>query len=57
MSEITAEQQVSRMWQHIKGFHVVHFVNIGEKLGFFDQLRQAEAGLSVADLVRHRHRL
>ena len=51
MSEITAEQQVSRMWQHIKGFHVVHFVNIGEKLGFFDQLRQAEAGLSVADLA------
>ena len=51
MSEITAEQQVSRMWQHIKGFHVVHFVNIGEKLGFFAALRQAGDGLSVAELA------
>ncbi len=51
MSEITAEQQVSRMWQHIKGFHVVHFVSIGEKLGFFAQLREAEEGLSAAQLA------
>jgi 2-polyprenyl-3-methyl-5-hydroxy-6-metoxy-1,4-benzoquinol methylase len=51
MSEITPEQQLIRMWEHIRGFHVVHHVSIGTKLALFDELKEAPEGLTAAQLA------
>ncbi|MCZ6511030.1 MAG: methyltransferase domain-containing protein [Alphaproteobacteria bacterium] len=51
MSEITPEQQLARMWEHIRGFHVVHHVSIGTKLALFDELKGAPGGLTAAQLA------
>jgi len=51
MAEITPEQQIAKMWQHIRGYHVVHFVNIGGKLALFDELKGAADGLTAAALA------
>ncbi len=52
MTEVTAERQTARLWEHIKGFHVVHHINIGDKLGLWARLAAAgEDGLTAAELA------
>jgi len=35
----TAEQQTAMMWDFLKGFHAVHLVDTGTRLGLFESLR------------------
>ncbi len=49
--EIQYKHQIGRMWDYIKGYHAVHVVNTGTKLGLFASLKEAEAGLAPADLA------
>jgi SAM-dependent methyltransferase len=51
MTEITVEQQTSRAWEYIKGYHAVHLVSTGVKLGLFESLRAAADGLGPAELA------
>ena len=52
MSEITPEVQTARVWEYVKGFHAVHLVNIGLKLGLFAKLHESAEGLSPAQLAQ-----
>lgn len=47
------ETQVARLWTHIRGFHVLHLIDTGARLGFLEALARAgEAGLSPEELAR-----
>jgi SAM-dependent methyltransferase len=52
MSEITPEEQTSLLWGYVKGFHAVHLVATGTKLGLFARLDAAGApGIDAAGLA------
>ncbi|MDP6708200.1 MAG: class I SAM-dependent methyltransferase [Alphaproteobacteria bacterium] len=51
MTEITVEQQTERLWDYVKGFHAVHLIDTGVKLGLFQSLDEAEAGLTPEALA------
>jgi SAM-dependent methyltransferase len=51
MTAITPDAQVARMWEHIRGFHAVHHVHTGARLGLFAALRAAKGGLTPAALA------
>ena len=38
----TLEKQISSIWQSIKGFHIVHFINTGSELNLFITIRSFE---------------
>ncbi len=49
--DITPEQQTDLMWDYLKGFHAVHLIDIGGKLGLFEAIAGAENGISAAKLA------
>ncbi len=52
VDEITPEQQTDLMWDYLKGFHAVHLIDIGGKLGLFDAIAAADGGASAAQLAQ-----
>lgn len=49
--EITPEQQTDLMWDYLKGFHAVHLIDIGCKLGLFEAIGGAEHGIDAPALA------
>lgn len=49
--DVTPEQQTDLMWDYLKGFHAVHLIDIGGKLGLFEAIAAAEGGISAATLA------
>lgn len=48
----TPEQQTDVLWDYLKGFHAVHLIDIGSKLGLFAAIGAAgEGGASAARLA------
>ncbi|MBT4018171.1 MAG: class I SAM-dependent methyltransferase [Alphaproteobacteria bacterium] len=45
------EDQIGQLWGYIKGYHAVHLVSTGDKLGLFASLKAADEGLSAEDLA------
>lgn len=49
------ETQVARLWAHIRGFHALHLIDTGARLGFLEALAAAGgAGLSPEELAAPR---
>lgn len=36
----TAEQQTGQIWEYLKGFHAVHLIDVGVRLGLFAKLKE-----------------
>ena len=36
--ELSLETQINSIWNHVKGFHVVHFIYTGHELGLFSKI-------------------
>ncbi len=52
---IPFETQLEKIWTHIRGFHVLHLIDTGARLGFFEALAKAgEEGLGPEDLATPR---
>ena len=49
--EIKFEDQIGQLWGYIKGFHAVHVVSTGDKLGLFASLKAADNGFSAEELA------
>ena len=49
----TLEKQISSIWQSIKGFHIVHFINTGSELNLFITIRSyGEKGIHPEVLAK-----
>ena len=50
--KLTLEQQIDYIWNNIRGFHLVHLIYTGHKLGIFDLFIDAknEAGLTIKQI-------
>ncbi len=51
MQDITPEIQTERLWAYLKGFHAVHLINVGVKLGLFAELHEAADGIAPGPLA------
>ena len=47
--KLTLEKQIDYIWNNIRGFHLVHLIYTGHKLGIFDLFidNKNEAGLTI----------
>lgn len=50
--DVSPEQQTDLMWDYLKGFHAVHLIDIGGKLGLFKAIAEAENGVTAAHLAQ-----
>ena len=50
--KLTLEQQIDYIWNNIKGFHLVHLIYTGHKLGIFDLFidNKNEVGLTIKQI-------
>ena len=51
MKEFSAESQLAKFNNYMKGFKAVHLINIGQKLGILEALREAKNGISAQELA------
>ena len=51
MKEFSAESQLAKLNNYMKGFKAVHLINIGQKLGILEALREAKNGISAKELA------
>ena len=49
--EIKFEDQIGQLWGYIKGYHAVHVVSTGDRLGLWASLKAADDGLSAETLA------
>ena len=50
---ITLEKQISSIWQSIKGFHIIHFINTGSELNLFITIKNAgDIGILPENLAK-----
>lgn len=53
MTSPTAEQQTTKIWEYLRGFHAVHLIDVGVRLGLLAKLKekpnQSAAELSAGD--------
>ena len=47
----TRQSQMARVYDYLKGYHATHLLELGDKLGLHQALRQAPNGLTAADLA------
>ena len=48
---VSPEQQTDLMWDYLKGFHAVHLIDIGVKLGLIEAIAGAEGGITAQALA------
>lgn len=48
---VSPEQQTDLMWDYLKGFHAVHLIDIGVKLGLIEAIAAAENGITADALA------
>ena len=54
-NNITFDSQIKKLWMHIKGFHIVHLIYTGNKLGIFNLLSKLEGEdsfLQIEEIVK-----
>ena len=50
--ELSLETQINSIWNHVKGFHVVHFIYTGHELGLFSKILNAgKKGISPKNIA------
>jgi len=51
MEEISAESQVVKLSNFIKGFKATHLINVGAKLEIFKALNESKEGIPTSELA------
>lgn len=51
MEEMSAKTQMAKIRNFETGFMAIHLINIGDKLGIFEALKQNKEGLSVREVA------
>jgi len=53
--KISLETQISSIWNHIKGFHIIHFIYTGNELGLFSIISNfGKSGISSVSLAKEK---
>ena len=53
--EVSLESQIGSIWDHIKGFHVVHFIYTGHELGLFSLISSyKKEGISSQSIAKEK---